>query len=166
MGHESQCYGDHVVKERESGKVAALLRSEGKRFTPKRALIYEIIHKSGGHLPADEIYLRAKEVDPHISLSTVYRTLNILKDLGLVRELHLDEEHHHYELVEGTAHYHLICARCGKIEEFNSELVERLKEELERERGFEIKSAHIDFIGLCLECRGKAEYSKGDDGEE
>ncbi len=153
------------MRKEGTDKVAAILKSGGRRFTTKRALVYEIIHKSGGHLPADEIYLRAKEVDPHISLSTVYRTLNILKDLGLVRELHLNEEHHHYELVEGVTHYHLICAQCGKIEEFNSELIEKLKEELEKEWGFEAKSAHIDFVGLCLDCRSKAEYFKGDDGE-
>lgn len=160
MGYDCQCNGECAVKE---SKIAALLKSEGKRFTTKRALIYEVIHKSEGHLPAEEIYLRAKELDPHISLSTVYRTLNILKDLGLVRELHLDEEHHHYELVEGIAHYHMVCARCGKIEEFESELVEKIKGELKKDYGFEVKSAHIDFIGLCKNCR--AEYSKSDDGE-
>ncbi len=165
MGDDSQCCGDSAVNREETSKVAAFFRSEGKRFTSKRALVYEIIHKSGGHLPADEIYMRAREVDPHISLSTVYRALNVLKELGLVRELHLDEEHHHYELVEGAVHYHLICARCGKIEEFNSELVEKLKEELEKGRGFKTKSVHIDFIGLCSDCC-KTEHSKGDDGEE
>lgn len=141
--------------KRDTSKIAALLKSEGKRLTAKRALIYEVIHKSEGHLPAEEIYLRAKKLDPNISLSTVYRTLNILKELGLVRELHLDEEHHHYELVEGVAHYHMICAQCGKIEEFKSEMAEKLKEELEKEHGFKAKYAHIDFIGLCVDCKDK-----------
>ena len=143
------------MKKEETEKIQALLKSEGKRLTSKRALVYQVIQESESHLPAEEIYLRAKAIDPNISLSTVYRTLNILKELGLVRELHLDEEHHHYELVESSAHYHMICSQCGKVEEFKSKLVERLTEELEKNYGFETKSIHIDFIGLCANCRSK-----------
>jgi Fur family ferric uptake transcriptional regulator len=143
------------MRKEEADRILALLKSEGKRLTAKRALVYQVIQESESHLPAEEIYLRAKALNPNISLSTVYRTLNILKDLGLVRELHLDEEHHHYELVEGSAHYHMICSQCGKIEEFKSELVDKLAEELEKKYGFETKSIHIDFVGLCADCRNK-----------
>lgn len=138
-------------------EIVSVLRAEGKRLTSQRILILRIIQESEGHLEADEIYRRAREEDPRISLSTVYRTLGVLKDIGLVRELHLDEEHHHYELARGETHYHLICSECGKITEFKSELIESLLKELNRDYGFEVYNAHIDIVGICGECRHRAE---------
>jgi Fe2+ or Zn2+ uptake regulation protein len=132
-----------------------VLRAEGKRITAQRALILEVIRKSHGHLDADQIYRRARTKDPRISLSTVYRNLNMLKDLGLVSELHLDEEHHHYEIREDTEHYHLICSGCDRVIEFQSPLVARLFSEVQKNHGFHIERAHIDLVGLCRDCRAK-----------
>ena len=77
------------------------LRTTGLRVTAQRALILEIIRHGEGHLDADEIHLRAKKKQPRLSLSTVYRTLQKLKELNLVEELHFDENHHHYERIAG-----------------------------------------------------------------
>ncbi|HDN80481.1 MAG: transcriptional repressor [Chloroflexi bacterium] len=146
---------ERPMRDKGLEQVARALRAKGKRLTPQRALIFQIIKESKEHLPADEIYRRAREEKPRISLSTVYRTLGVLKEMGLVRELHLDEEHHHYELVEEEAHYHLICSKCGGIEEFQSDLVSQLFEELSKRHNFEVKKAHIDVIGICKGCREK-----------
>jgi Fur family ferric uptake transcriptional regulator len=132
-----------------------VLRAEGKRITAQRALLLRVIRESDGHLDADEIYRRARTKDPRISLSTVYRNLAMLKDLGLVSELHLDEEHHHYEIKEDTDHYHLICSGCDRVFEFESPLVAQMVAEVDEDHGFLTERAHVDLVGLCRECRAK-----------
>jgi Fur family ferric uptake transcriptional regulator len=132
-----------------------VLRAKGKRITSQRSLLLEVIRESHGHLDADEIHRRARSKDPRISLSTVYRNLNLLKELGLVSELHLDQEHHHYELKEKTDHYHLICSGCERVIEFESPLATQIAMEVEAEQGFLTERIHIDLVGLCCECRAK-----------
>lgn len=136
-----------------SPTVRQILRSEGKRVTPQRQLLLRIIQGSESHLDADEIYRQAKQHDPRISLSTVYRTLNLLKELDLVEEVHFDEDHHHYELAADTLHHHLVCTECGRIMEFQSPLVDELRAELEQECGFTLDRLQIDALGQCQECQ-------------
>jgi Fe2+ or Zn2+ uptake regulation protein len=88
------------------------LRAAGKRITPQRKLVLAILARGGGHLDAHDIYERARRQDVRLSLSTVYRTLGVLKETGVVRELHLDGEHHHYELDGKDEHSHLVCLVC------------------------------------------------------
>lgn len=134
-----------------------VLREQGKRITPQRRLLLQVIRESDGHLDADEIYRRARQEDPRISLSTVYRNLHLLKELGLIRELHLDQEHHHYELRGAKEHYHLICSDCGRVIEFHSPLVRKLRGQISEEEDFLIERVHIDLVGLCGECRANGE---------
>ena len=101
------------------------LREAGMRMTSQRNLIINIIRQ--GHLNADEIYRRARQKDRRLSLSTVYRTLQVLKKLGLVEEIHLDDYHHHYEVKPTTEHYHLVCLGCGKVVEFQYPISQYLK---------------------------------------
>ena len=95
-----------------------VLSVPGLRATNQRALILEIIRRGQGHLDADEVYRQAREKQPRLSLSTVYRTLQLLKRLGLVEEVHFDEAHHHYEVKPSSEHHHLVCLGCGKVIEF------------------------------------------------
>ncbi|MFQ6058543.1 MAG: Fur family transcriptional regulator [Anaerolineae bacterium] len=132
-----------------------VLRAEGVRATPQRGLVLKIIRESNGHLDADELYRRAKEEDPHISLSTVYRTLGLLKEVGLVEERYFDKDHHHYELKPAKEHHHLICAGCGEIVEFESPLMAELKAEVARQYGFQITHTNIDITGYCAKCRDR-----------
>lgn len=143
-----------MMSETESGPtVRQILRSEGKRVTPQRQLLLRIIQTNEGHLDADEIYRQAKRQDPRISLSTVYRTLNLLKELDLVEEVHFDEDHHHYELAADTLHHHLVCTECGRIMEFRNRLVDELRAELEQEHGFLLERLQVDALGRCQECQ-------------
>ncbi len=129
------------------------LRTLGKRVTPQRLLLLRILGKHKGHLDADEIYHLARKEDPRLSLSTVYRTLGLLKGLGLIEELHLDEEHHHYEMKDrGGEHHHLICLRCGRVEEFESPLIEEMKGQVAAQHRFQVTGAHIDLRGYCRRC--------------
>ncbi len=130
-----------------------ILRRAGKRITPQRVLILKVIRESGGHLDADEIYRLAKQKAPRLSLSTVYRTINVLKEAGVIEELHLGEEHHHYELRGKKGHHHLICQDCGKVVEFECPFSEQLMRDLGEKYGFEIAAIHLDLVGHCAECR-------------
>ncbi|MBI4302131.1 MAG: transcriptional repressor [Chloroflexi bacterium] len=134
----------------EEGKRKAL---RGKRVTAQRTLLLELIRQWEGHLDADELYRQAREKEPRISLSTVYRALKLFKDLGLVEERHFDEEHHHYEAKASAEHYHLVCLSCGKVIEFKSPLIPQMKEAASRDQGFDILSAEITLAGYCPRCR-------------
>ena len=137
------------TKPLESNRRA--LNVTGLRATSQRALILEIIHR--GHLDADEIYRQARGKQANISLSTVYRTLRMFKKLGLVAELHFDEEHHHYEIKPPSEHQHLVCLNCGKIMEFEYPLSPKMKRNIAREKGFEVTDVEIQMTGYCSKCR-------------
>jgi len=146
------------IKTRQ-GKVSELdrkvLNSAGARLTSQRALILDIIRQGHNHLDADEIYQQARKKQPRINLSTVYRTLRKLKELGLVDELHFDETHHHYELKQHAEHHHLVCVECGKVVEFSCNLCLEMREEIAHQKDFEVTGVEVHMAGLCAECRRK-----------
>lgn len=134
-------------------EVRRLIRSQGKRVTPHRLLLLEVMQEHGGHLDADELHLLAKAREPRLSLSTVYRTLSLLKELDLIEELHFDEEHHHYEIkVREAEHHHLICLNCGEIIEFENPLIDKIKAQVAQDQNFRVTGAHIDLKGYCQRC--------------
>jgi len=122
-------------------------------MTQQRDVLLDVIEHAGAHLDADDIYRLARERDPRISLSTVYRTLALLKRRGLVEELHLSEEHHHYEARSAQQHHHLVCTECGAVEEFSADLIAPLQESLLQERGFAVTMLELDIAGVCRRCR-------------
>lgn len=129
------------------------LNRVGMRVTHQRALIMEIIRKGRGHLDADEIYRRAREKETRLSLSTVYRTLQMLKKLGLVEELHFDEGHHHYEVKPSAEHHHLVCLGCGRVIEFYYPLSRYLRKRVPEAKDFDITETEIRMTGYCAKCR-------------
>ena len=129
------------------------LNVPGLRVTNQRALILEVIRHGQGHLDADEVYRRAQKKQPRLSLSTVYRTLQKLKELGLVEELHFDEAHHHYEIKRPTEHHHLVCLGCGRVVEFECPLSQKMKEDVSRETGYEVTDAEVQLRGYCPTCQ-------------
>ncbi len=129
------------------------LNNAGKRFTHQRALIMDIIRQGQGHLDADEIFRRAREKESRLSLSTVYRTLQMMKKLELVDELHFSENHHHYEVKPTKEHYHLVCLGCGRVIEFSYPLSRYLKKEVPELKGFDIDETEIRVAGYCKQCR-------------
>jgi Fur family transcriptional regulator, ferric uptake regulator len=133
--------------------LADVLHERGMRLTSQRALLLELIESEAGHLDAHELCKLAQERDPRINLSTVYRTVALLRDLGLIEEVHLAEDHHHYEAGGPAGHQHLICLGCGRVVEFTSLLVERLARSVGKAHGFEIAGARIDLTGYCPDCQ-------------
>ena len=130
-----------------------VLNRAGKRVTHQRALIMEIIRQGQGHLDADEIYRRAREKEPRLSLSTVYRTLRMMKKLDLVEELHFDENHHHYEVKPSAEHHHLVCLGCGRVIEFDYPLSRYLQKKVPEAKDFDITETEVRMSGYCAECR-------------
>jgi len=122
------------------------------RFTNQRALILEIIHHGEGHLDADEVYRRARDKQPRLSLSTVYRTLRRFKELGLIEEVHFDEAHHHYEVKPLAEHHHLVCLGCGRVIEFHYPLSRYVKRNVPEARGFKVVETEIRMAGYCPGC--------------
>ena len=130
-----------------------ILKVAGKRITSQRALILQIIRQGEGHLDADEIYRQARAIQPRLSLSTVYRTIKILKKPGLVEELHFDDSHHHYEMKSTSKHHHLICLGCGKVVEFQYPLARYVSRDVPEAKDFEIVDAELHLTGYCSQCR-------------
>jgi len=131
------------------------LNVPGLRITNQRALILEVIRHGQGHLDAEEVYRRAQKKQPRLSLSTVYRTLHTLKKLGLVEELHFDEAHHHYEIKPPAEHHHLVCVDCGKVVEFECPMSQKIRQDVSREKDFEVTDVEVRMRGYCPKCRQK-----------
>ncbi|MBI4216852.1 MAG: transcriptional repressor [Chloroflexi bacterium] len=137
----------------ESSLIRALT---GKRITGQRRLILRLIQETRGHVDADELYRRSREIEPRLSLSTVYRTLRLLKEAGLVEERHFDDEHHHYEVKVGQEHSHLFCLSCGQVVEFESPLTQELEQEIGSRYGFQVTHGEFHLGGYCQKCRAQA----------
>lgn len=126
---------------------------KGQRITAQRRLLLDLLRKAPGHLDADELYRLAKEKEPRISLSTVYRSLRLFKELGLIEERRFADEHHHYETKGKTEHHHLICLGCGRVVEFECPLTAKMKDDVGRECGFDVVNADVRLEGYCERCR-------------
>jgi Fe2+ or Zn2+ uptake regulation protein len=133
--------------------IRLLKKVPGLRNTSQRALILDIVRKGSGHLDAYEVYHRARLKQPRLSLSTVYRTLQTLKKLELVEEVHIDETHHHYEIKRSGEHHHLVCLGCGKVIEFRYSLAEQVKKNVAEARDFKITGSEVRMTGYCSSCQ-------------
>lgn len=129
------------------------LNVSGLRITNQRALILDVIRHGDGHLDADEVYRQARRKQARLSLSTVYRTLQTLKKLGLVEEVHFDEAHHHYEIKPSAEHHHLVCLSCGRVIEFQYPLAHLIKRNITEAKDFEITGSEVRMTGYCPTCR-------------
>ena len=124
-----------------------------RRSTEQRQLLLEIIRQADGHLDADEIYRQARQRLPSISLSTVYRSLQLFKGLGLIEEHQLNGTRRYYEAMSRSKHHHLVCLGCGRILEFKCPSAGRLKSRISREEGFRVTDAEVRLTGYCPECQ-------------
>ena len=128
-------------------------RAAGRRLTAQRCLVLEVLETSDEHLDAEALYGQAKTIDPNISLATVYRTLAVLKDMDLVEEHRLGQEHSHYESVRDRPHYHFTCLSCGRVIEFDTPLVRQIRQELSEREGVRVIGAHLHLTGYCARCQ-------------
>ncbi len=124
-----------------------------RRSTEQRQLILDIIQRADRHLDADEIYERARHKLPGISLSTVYRNLQLFKDLGVVEEHQFDGRRRYYETTPQSKHQHLVCLGCGRVLEFKCPLAESIKSIISIEEGFKVTDAEVHLTGYCPDCQ-------------
>jgi Fe2+ or Zn2+ uptake regulation protein len=129
-----------------------LLRKRGYRLTPQRFMIMSVIQDAKEHLSVEQIAERVQERNPYVSLSTIYRTLELLRELGLVREHHLPGEQPRYEIAEGKTHHHLICRGCRAIIHLDEELLGNLPEKLQEEYHFHGLTLDLMVTGYCPAC--------------
>ena len=144
-------------KDEKLESARRVLNVPGMRITNQRALILDIIRQGEEHLDAAEVYRQARKKQPRLSLSTVYRTLQTLKKLGLIEELHFDESHHHYEIKPPTEHHHLACLGCGKVVEFKYPLARLVKRNVIEVKDFDIVGTELHMSGYCSECQHEKE---------
>ncbi len=111
-----------------------------------------MLRDSEGHIDAKELYRRASARDESISQATVYRTLNLFKELGLIDEMRLGNIRCYYEVKQSPEHQHLVCRGCGKVIEFQSPHFRKLIEAIRREHGFHVTKAALYLEGHCPEC--------------
>jgi len=138
-------------------------------MTAQRRALIEAIQKSPTHLDAGSLLERARRREPNIDRATVYRTIELLKRLGLVDELdlmHLEGEKHFYEVKTRTDHIHLACFRCGGIEEIASPVFDLLKAEIAQLTGFKISVARLEVGGICRACMTAKPRASPEEREE
>jgi Fur family ferric uptake transcriptional regulator len=141
---------------RSPEELAARLRSIGQRATPQRLLILGAFAHPGEHLTAEEVYDRVGPLAPAVNRSTVYRTLELFRDLGLISETDLGSGVRHYELVDDHRHHHLVCRNCGQMHELDDDLIAPLRAAAKERFGFVVTIDHLALFGWCAHCAATA----------
>lgn len=131
--------------------VIARLRLAGYKITPPRLAVLEVIEQKGEHLNPNEILEQAKAIHPALGRATVYRTLELLTQLGVVRPIYVGESGPTYIRADGN-HHHLVCSRCSQVVDFDQCVADQMTHELTTRFGFQIMSHLLEFYGLCAEC--------------
>jgi len=129
------------------------LKKKGYRLTPQRLTVLEILHQTDGHISAPEIVDRVQARHPYVNKSTDYRTLQLLKELGLVTETKLDGDALYYHHAEKGHHHHLICEVCGRSFEVEEDIFASVEERLRDTYGFDVDLRHLALHGRCSKCR-------------
>jgi Fur family ferric uptake transcriptional regulator len=129
------------------------LKERGLRVTPQRAIILEAIEQLPGHITAEDIFAIVQQTSPYISLATVYRTLDLLKELGLITESNMGTGTTHYALMSHGPHHHAVCRKCNRSIELPHNAFTPLVEQLRTEYNFIADANHIVMLGWCQECQ-------------
>jgi Fur family ferric uptake transcriptional regulator len=135
------------------------LRERGLKSTSPRDDIARVFFALGRHVSAEELYAEVKKVNPHVGYATIYRTLKLLKECGLLSERHFDEGQARYEVAGDHHHDHFICEDCGKIIEFEDDAIEAMQQSVAQKLGVILTRHKMELYGLCPDCRAKAARS-------
>lgn len=134
------------------------LRNAGLKVTLPRVKILQILESSENkHMSAEDVYKALIEADEDVGLATVYRVLTQFEDAGLVMRHHFEGGHSVFELDSVDHHDHIVCNKCGKVEEFFDEVIENQQEKIAKKFGFKITDHSLYLYGLCADCQKAAE---------
>ncbi|NLX70923.1 MAG: transcriptional repressor [Clostridiales bacterium] len=141
----------------EINRVKRVLKENGYRLTPQRRSTLEVIlENKGRHMSTEEIYESVKKTCPEIGLATVYRTVLLFEELGILSKHNFDDGKNRYEMSaanEDHHHHHLICLKCGQVIEVEEDLLDVLENKIQEKHRFVIKDHNVKFFGYCEECR-------------
>lgn len=135
------------------------LRSKGLRWTPQRRLLLQVLATGAGHVTGSDLVDRCRAIDPATTPSTVYRTLDVLEELGYIRHGHGLDGREEYHFLPGSEHGHLFCRTCGSSWEIETAEADVLVETLCRNRDFAVDVSHLTVVGQCRACRDRAASS-------
>ena len=134
-------------------EVRERLHERGLRWTPQRRTLVEVLAHTDGHITGAELVERCREQDPETTPSTVYRTLDVLEDIGLIRHAHGLDGREEFHVRPAREHGHLHCSVCHRAWEIGADDVAGLVRDFERTRGFKIDLGHLSVVGVCRDCR-------------
>jgi Fur family ferric uptake transcriptional regulator len=134
------------------GEIVKKLSEKGYRMTPQRLMIVSAIENSDGHISAEEIYAQVVAKYPHVNISTVYRTLELLKELELVTETDFGEGRVRYHPAGKGHHHHLVCTGCGTVIDLDESLLSSLESTLLSDYKFSADLRHLAIFGRCAKC--------------
>ena len=130
------------------------LHDRGFRFTPQREIILEVLHHTPAHSTAEEIHSQVQEVSSRVDITTVYRTLELLRELEFINVIDVGVQGHRYELVGiNPPHSHLVCRSCGSILDLEPEELHPLAARLDSDHGFEAQTNRLAIPGRCTTCQ-------------
>jgi Fur family transcriptional regulator, ferric uptake regulator len=137
-------------------ELVEFMARRGLRSTEQRRVIIDKLFQTSEHVTIDQLLEAARAEDSRIGYATVYRTMKLLVEGGLVHERKFGDGHTRYELADGEAHHdHLICLSCGKIEEFEEPAIEELQDQVARRYGFTVQHHKHELYGICKSCADK-----------
>lgn len=142
----------HAHHHLPADDVIARLRAAGYKITPPRLAVLEVIEQKGEHLNPNDILEQAKAIHPGLGRATVYRTLELLTQLGIVRPIYVGESGPTYIRADGN-HHHLVCSGCGIVVDFDQCVADQMTQDLHTRFGFQIQSHLLEFYGLCTRCQ-------------
>jgi Fur family ferric uptake transcriptional regulator len=128
------------------------LKDHGLRMTPQRQLILDVLGSMRGHIAADQVYRQVAARYPDVNITTVYRTLEVLEQTGIVRHTHYHDGRSQFERTDEPAHQHLVCKVCGRDQETDLSVLEPLTASLLEKFGFEADFSHTAIVGYCASC--------------
>ncbi len=135
--------------------LAETLRAKGLRLTAQRQLVLEAVYRLG-HATPDQIHAEVSQTVSGINITTVYRALELLEQLGLVTHTHLSHGAPTYHGVTDQQHVHLVCRSCGGVDDLPVDVLEPLADQVAREKAFQVDKGHVAFFGVCAACGGEA----------
>lgn len=140
MSHHKREYEDEI-------------RAKGYRVTPQRLIILDAVCDIGRHATIGEITARVRQNDPAIDQTTIYRTLKMLTDVGLIVSVNSDHDGILYEIASISLHHHLVCDSCGRTIEIGDEDLKALNSAVQKRTGFKVRLSHLVLSGLCRDCQ-------------
>lgn len=144
-------YAARMAHEVEMRALAEYLEQHNLKHTKQRELVLGVFLEAKRHVSSEDLYQVVREKHPNVGYTTVYRTMKLLVEAGLATERHFDDGITRYE-IEQEHHDHLVCVKCGKIQEFECEMIERTQREIAVRYGFRILRHRHELYGHCTEC--------------